>query len=121
MRQPATRNQQRGISLFGLLFWGVVIACTAVVGMRVFPSVLEYYTIQGVITRIAKGNPATVPVVRQEFDRIKQVEYSIVSISGSDLVVSKDNDRVQISFSYEKEIELAGPAFLLLKYQGQSK
>jgi Domain of unknown function (DUF4845) len=121
MLQQAARNQQRGISLFGLLFWGVVVACTAVVGMRVFPTVLEFYTIQGAVDRIAKNNPATVPAVRQEFERIKQVEYSIQSISSTDLVVSKENDRVKISFAYEKEIDLAGPVFLLIKYQGQSK
>jgi len=121
MRQQLKFRQQRGISLFGLLFWGVLVAFVAVVGARVFPTVLEYYTIQGAINRIAKNNPATVPAVRQEFERIKQVEYSIQSIGGSDLVVSKDNDKLLISFAYERQIELAGPVFLLIKYQGQSQ
>ncbi|HEX2013014.1 MAG TPA: DUF4845 domain-containing protein [Roseateles sp.] len=119
MRQ--SKRQQRGISLFGLLFWGIFLACVAVVVARVFPSVLEFYTIQGAVNRIAKNNPATVPAVRQEFERIKQVEYSIQSISSGDLVVSKDNERVRISFAYEKEVELAGPVFLLIKYQGRSQ
>jgi len=119
--QPRSRSQgQRGISLFGLLFWGVVIAFTAVVGARTFPTVLEYYTIQRVVDRIVVSNPATVPAVRAEFERSKQVEFSIVSISGSDLVVSKDNDKLQISFAYDKQIELGGPVFLLIKYEGRS-
>ncbi len=115
-RQP----KQRGLSLLGLLFWGAVMACAAVVAMRVFPSVLEFYTIQRVVDRIAVSNPATVPAVRAEFERAKQIEYSIVSIAGGDLAISKDNDKLQIKFAYDKEIALAGPVFLLIKYEGTS-
>lgn len=115
------RHRQRGISLFGLLFWGVLIAFVGVIGARAFPTVLEYITIQRVIDRIAKSNPATVPAVRAEFDRAKMVEYSITSISGSDLQVSKDNDKLTISFAYDKQIELAGPAYLLIKYEGHTR
>lgn len=120
MRQQL-QSRQRGISLFGLLFWAIFLACGGVVVARVLPTVMEYYTIQSVLNRIVKNNPTTVPAVRQEFERIKQVEYSIQSIGGADLQVSKDNDRVQISFAYEKEVELAGPVYLLIKYQGRSQ
>jgi hypothetical protein len=88
---------------------------------RVFPTVLEYYTIKRVIDRIAVANPATVPAVRAEFERAKQVEYSITSISAQDLVISKDNDKLKISFAYDKQVDLAGPVFLLIKYEGQSR
>ncbi|MFN3303486.1 MAG: DUF4845 domain-containing protein [Roseateles sp.] len=113
---------QRGFTLIGLLFWGAVIAVAAVVAMKVFPTVLEYYTVQRVVDRIAAGNPSTVPAVRQEFDRARQVEYSIQSISGSDLTISKDgNDRVVIEFAWNKEIDLFGPVYLLIKYSGKSR
>lgn len=120
-RTPARAPRaQRGISLIGLLFWGVLIAFTGVVVAKVFPTVLEYYTIKRVIDRIAVTNPATVPAVRAEFDRAKDVEFSIVSISGTDLVVSKENDKLLITFAYDKQIELGGPVFLLIKYEGRS-
>jgi len=119
---PSSPQRQRGITLFGLLFWGVVIAVTAVVGMKVFPTVLEYYTVQRVVDRIAAGNPGTVPQVRQEFDKAVQVEYSIQSIKSSDLTVSKDgNDKVVIEFAWDKEIDLFGPVYLLIKYRGRSR
>jgi Tfp pilus assembly major pilin PilA len=115
-------RQQRGLSLIGLLFWGGVIAVLAVVAMKVFPTVLEYYTVQKVVDRIAAGNPSTVPQVRQEFERATQVEYSIQSIKSGDLAVSKDgNDKVVIEFAYDKEIDLAGPVYLLIKYRGKSR
>ena len=119
MRQHHSRQQ--GISLIGLLFWAVLLACAGVVVARVTPTVIEYYTIQSALNRIVKNNPTTVPAVRQEFERIKQVEYSIQSIGGADLQISKENDRIQISFAYDKEVELAGPVYLLIKYQGRSE
>ncbi len=117
---PARRHQ-RGLTLIGLLFWGGIIAVLAVVAMKVFPTVLEYYTVQKVVDRIAASNPSTVPQVRQEFDKATQVEYSIQSLTASDLVITKDaNDKVVIEFSWNKEIDLFGPVYLLIKYRGKS-
>lgn len=113
---------QRGLSLIGLLFWGAVIACLAVVSMKVFPTVLEYFTVQRVVDRIAAGNPSTVPQVRELFDRATTTEYSIQSIKSSDLVVTKDgNDKVVIEFAWDKEIDVFGPVYLLIKYRGKSR
>ena len=115
-------RRQRGLTLMGLLFWGVVVAVTAVVGMKVFPTVLEYYTVQRVVDRIAAGNPSTVPQVRQEFDRAKSVEYSIQSVKSTDLVISKDgSDKVVIEFAWDKEVDLFGPVYLVIKYRGKSR
>ncbi len=119
---PSSPRSQRGLTLIGLLFWGGVIAVVAVIGMKVFPTVLEYYTVQRVVDRIAAGNPATVPQVRQEFDKARQVEYSIQSISGGDLVVTKDgSDKVVIEFAWDREIDLFGPVYLMIKYRGKSR
>ena len=82
-------QQQRGLTLIGLLFWAVVVAFLALIGIRAVPTVIEYYTIQKVVDRIAASNPSTVPAVRQEFDRFVQVEYSIQSIRSSDLQVTR--------------------------------
>lgn len=112
-------TRQRGVTLFGLLFWGVLIAFTAVVGAKISPTVIEYQTIRTTVNRIASGNPATVAQAKAEFERAKQVEYSI-GIGANDLEVTKDNDKVKIRFAYSREIPIGGPVFLLLKYEGQS-
>jgi hypothetical protein len=44
-----------------------------------------------------------------------------MSIRGTDVVVTNEHDKVVVSFSYEREIHLTGPAFLTLKYAGRSK
>ena len=116
---PSFSSRQRGISLFGLLFWGVVIAFVAVVGAKVTPTVMEYYTIARAVNKVAAGNPATVQAARIDFDKIKQVEYSI-QIDPNDLEITKENDKVKIYFAYQREISLGGPVYLLLKYEGSS-
>jgi hypothetical protein len=115
-RKPA----QRGISLLGLLFWAVLIGFGALVGMRVFPTVNEYFTIKRAINKIVAENPATVPEVRAAFEKQKEIEYSISTIGGKDLDISKENDKIVIRFAYDKQIELFEPVFLLIKYAGRS-
>jgi hypothetical protein len=62
-----------------------------------------------------------VPEIRQAFDKQKEIEYSITSIGGKDLDITKENDKVVIGFKYDKEVELYGPVSLLIHYEGRSK
>lgn len=113
-----TRSSQRGISFFGLLILGVVFALLAIVGARVVPTATEFMAIQKAAKKAA-AEGGTVPAVRAAFDRAATIDY-IESISGKDLEITKDGDKVVVSFAYDKEIPLAGPAYLLLKYRGSS-
>ena len=90
------RALQRGISLLGLLFWAIVIAMIALVVLRVFPTVNEYLTIQRAVNKIATSGASSVPEIRAAFERQKEIEYSISSISGKDLTVTKENDQIVI-------------------------
>ena len=117
----ARRKNQRGITLFGLMFWAIVVGFLALVTMRVLPTLNEYFTIQKAVKKIATEGGGTVPEIRSAFEKQKEIEYSIQSISGKDLVVTKENDKVVVSFAYDKEIELMKPVYLLIKYEGRSK
>ena len=118
VRRP--RHRQRGVTLFGLMFWAIAVGMAAYVAMRVFPTVNEYLTIKRTIDKVAASNPTTVAEVRTAFERQKDIEYSISSISGNDLEITKENDKVVIGFKYDKEILLYGPVSLLIKYEGRS-
>jgi hypothetical protein len=112
---------QRGITLLGLLLWAILIGLVALLALRVLPTVNEFLTIQRAVDKVAAEGLGTVPEIRAAFDRQKEIEYAITSISGKDLTILKEDDRVVIRFAYNKEIELAGPAYLLIKYEGRSK
>ena len=115
------RSRQRGLTLFGLMFWAIVVGFLAYVLVRVLPTLNEYATIQRAVEKIAATQPATVAEARQAFDRQRDLEYSISAITSKDLQVTKENDKVVISFAYDKEILIYGPVFILIKYEGRSK
>lgn len=121
LSQSPARRAQRGVTLFGLVFWGVLVGFTAYVLVRTLPTVGEYLTVKRMVNQIAAANPGTVAEARLAFDRQRDVEYSVTALKGSDLVVTKENDKVVIAFAYEKEVSITGPVYILLKYEGRSK
>ncbi|MEP7139281.1 MAG: DUF4845 domain-containing protein [Caldimonas sp.] len=114
-----TARRQRGVTLFGLLFWAVIIGFLALIGMRVLPTLNEYFTIKRTVNKIATEG-TTVPEIRAAFERQKDIEYSITSISSKDLIITKDNEKIVVAFAYDKEIELLKPVYLLIKFEGRS-
>ena len=120
-RHPSHPRRQRGITLFGLMFWATLIGFTGYVLVRTLPTVNEYLTIQRTVKQIAETSPSTVAETRQAFDKQKGIEYSIEAISGKDLIVTKENDKVVVAFAYDKLIPIYGPVNLLIKYEGRSK
>jgi hypothetical protein len=111
------KSGQRGITLMGILFWGMLLAGAGVLTAQVVPTVMEFQTILKAVNKAKEGT--TVPEVRMIFDKAATID-NIKSISGKDLEITKENDKVVVSFSYQREIHLSGPAFLTLKYSGKS-
>jgi Domain of unknown function (DUF4845) len=115
------RRRQAGVTLFGLLMWAIIVGFLALLGMRVLPTVNEFFTIQRAINKVAKEGGTTVPELRAAFERQRDIEYSIKSITGKDLNITKENDKIVISFAYDSEIEVMKPVYILIKYEGRSK
>jgi hypothetical protein len=121
-RRTASPRRQRGITLFGLLTAAVVLGFAALIGMRVLPTLNEYFTIMKAVNKVAQEGGSTVPEIRAAFERTKEIEYSISSIGGKDLEITKDNSgKIIVAFAYDKEVELFEPVYLLIKYEGRSK
>lgn len=112
------KSRQRGMSFFGLLFFGGLLAVLGVVAAQIVPTAIEYQAVDKAVNKAREGN--SVAEVRSIFDKAAQID-SINSISGKDLEVTKEGDKIVVSFAYEREIHLTGPAYLTLKYKGRSK
>ena len=112
---------ERGITLIGLLLWAILIGFVALMLVRALPTVNEFATIQRAVRKIAQEGPTTVPEIRAAFEKQREVEYSITSITGKDLQVTKENDEIVISFAYDKELEIISPVYLLIKLEGSSR
>lgn len=115
------RGRERGITLVGLLFWAIVIGFIGVLVVKVFPTVNEYYTIDRTVNAVAKSGATTVGEVRAAFAKQAQIQYGIESITADDLQITKENEKIVISFAYDKQIPIVGWVYLLIKYQGRSR
>lgn len=110
----------RGLTLIGLLFWAALIACVGYLAVRVAPTVIENRAIARVVGLVAAANPSTVAEARSAYDKQREVEYGISAVTGKDLTVTKENDKVVLGYSYDKEVPLYGPVRLLIKFEGKS-
>jgi beta-lactam-binding protein with PASTA domain len=111
-------KKQRGISFIGLVFVAAVLAMAGVVAAQIVPTAIEYMAVQKAVQRAAEGQ--SVVEVRQIFEKAAAID-DIKSISSKELEVTKEGDKVVVTFSYVREIHLTGPAFLTLKYAGRSR
>ena len=125
LRKPAGAGRfsrrQRGLTLIGLLFSGIIIALVALVVMRVVPTVIEYVNIKKAVVRATSASPTGLPSeIRTAFDRSQAID-DFSAVAAKDLVISKVNDKTVVSFAYEKRVPLFGPASLLIEYKGDSR
>jgi hypothetical protein len=112
------KRQQRGLTFLSLVVVGTLLALAGLVAAQVFPTYLEYMAVQKAVKKASAGS--TVAEVRSIFDKAATID-DIRTITGKDLTVGKSGDQVVVSFDYVREIHLAGPAWLTMKYQGSSQ
>lgn len=112
------KQGQRGLTFLGLLIVGILLALAGVVFAQMVPTYIEFLAVEKAAQKASDGT--TVAEVRSIFDKAATID-NITSITGRDLEVGKQGDRVVVSFAYDREIHLVGPAYLVMKYTGSSK
>ena len=118
--RPARRSAQRGTSVLGLLVVAIVVGFVALMLIRVYPSVTEFFTIRRAVAQIMRNNPATPQDVRKAFEKQKEVEYNISTLDSKDLDIVQNGDRMTTRFAYRVEVPVVEPVYLLIKYSGQA-
>ena len=109
-------GKQQGISLTSVILVLIVVGLVAVVGIKVFPSWLEYRSIKDGIVRV-KAEGGTVPEMQRAFDKFADIN-NVESVKGRDLIISKGGGEPEISFAYQKRIALTEKASLVIDYDG---
>ncbi len=112
------KSRQRGMSFLGLVVVGGLLAVAGVITVQVVPTAIEYQAVVKAANKASEGN--TVAEARSIFDKAAAVD-NISSIAGKDIEVTKEGEKTVIKFAYQREIHLAGPGYLTLKYTGRSK
>jgi hypothetical protein len=118
-----SRQRQRGLGFAGLLVLLIGIVFLAIIGMKLVPAYIEYFTIKKAVTGMAQSGElrgGSVADVRKAFDRRAAVD-DITAISPADLEITKDGNEIVISFAYEKRIPLFYNISVLIDFAGSSR
>jgi len=116
-------KRQNGVSLTGLLLVGGLLFFVAVLGMKVAPDVLGYFTIVNNVKSTAHDPGlagASVAQVRSAY--LKRIQVAGGSdVLPEDLEITKEGNEVVISFAYSKKIPLFANVSLMIDFEGSSK
>ena len=114
------RKRQLGVSLGALMAISAVLIVVALIGLRLAPSYMEFFTIKKVMRDLAGGRAASPAEIRKSFDQ-RAVVDGFQSVKGADLEVTKDGGELLITASYRKEIPLFGHLGLYIDFEASSK
>jgi Domain of unknown function (DUF4845) len=115
-------KQQRGLGFVSLLVLLISIVFVAIVGMKLVPAYIEYFTIKKAVAGIVQSGDlrgATVGDVRKSFQRRADVD-DITAVAAKDLEISKDGDQIVIAFAYEKRVPLFYNISVVIDFAGSS-
>jgi hypothetical protein len=116
-------RRQRGIGILSLLIGGGMFFFVSLLGMKVVPDVLGYFTVLKNIKATAHdpGNSgASVTQIRSSYITRIQVEGGS-SVAAEDLEITKEGNEIVISFAYSKKIPIFANVSLMIDFEGSSK
>jgi type II secretory pathway pseudopilin PulG len=103
-------KRQRGLSLIGLIIVAAVVSFVAIIGFKLLPSYIEYFTIQRVVRDISRSpelRGGTIKDVQYAFDKRATID-NITSLKGEDLEVNKAGEGFEVVASYSVKVPLFG-------------
>ena len=112
---------QKGLSLTGLMVWGVMFALGAILGMKVVPAYIEFGKTQAAIKKVVNqaGAYPSIEALRAAYTKFAEIDQ--LELRAADLRFKPEGERTMIEFNYDKTIPLFGNAYLVIKFEGSSK
>jgi len=112
------RRGQEGLTIIGFLFVAVVAVLAVMVGARMVPAYIEWYTVQKVMANTLQTAKEgfTLYQFRRDFDLKASADY-IDSVHGSDVEVAKEGNQLVATASWTRVLHLVGNVSLLLEFE----
>jgi hypothetical protein len=111
------KRRQGGLTLIGLIFLGGILFFVALIGMKMVPTYLEYFTIQRHLNEIAHNSSGSTPAeMKGTFGKRATID-DITSVDGSDLEFTKNGDGYDITLVYAKKVPLFGHMSLCFDFE----
>ncbi|MBV2164781.1 DUF4845 domain-containing protein [Comamonas nitrativorans] len=112
-------RRQRGLSFVSVVLIGAALVAAFAIGGQSVPIFTEHMAVKKAVQKAA-SEAASVAELRAAFDRSASID-NIQSLSGMDLEIGKQGERFTVSYAYEREISLVGPAYLVYRFKGSTQ
>jgi hypothetical protein len=117
-------HKQRGVTFIGLVFMIATLMFVVVMGMKLTPAYLEYFSVKKAITKLS-NEPTFAAMSKKdivdEFDRSATID-DIKVVSGKDLEVSKDDaGKPVVSIEYQTTVPLIANVSALINFSASTE
>ncbi|HET7096567.1 MAG TPA: DUF4845 domain-containing protein [Casimicrobiaceae bacterium] len=111
------RQTQRGLSMIGFIFVTVVVVICVMLGFRVTPAYIEYYSVTKALERALNETKdlSSAAEIRKSFQKYADAGY-IESVNGKDIEIVKNKNEITASASWSRKLPLVANASLLLDF-----
>lgn len=119
MAHPST---QRGLSVIGFLFVAAVLVVVAMIGFRITPAIIEYYSIQRALSdslQEIRDPNSSIADVRRAFTQRIHAGY-IESVRASDLEITREKNEITARVEWTRRLHLVANASLLLEFEAKA-
>jgi hypothetical protein len=115
------RTQERGLSMVGFLFVAVVVVVCVMVGFRVMPAYIEYYSVHKALEEALANTKDlnSAAEIRSAFQKRADAGY-IESVSGKDLDIVKTKNEVTASATWTRKLPLVANVSLFLDFDASA-
>ncbi len=115
------RTQQSGLTMIGFLFVTIVIVVCVMIGFRVTPAYIEYYSIQKALEQalVTAKDLNSAAEIRSAFQKRVDSGY-IESVKGKDIEITKTRNEVTASVSWTRKLPLVANVSLLLEFDASA-
>jgi Tfp pilus assembly major pilin PilA len=109
-------RRERGITLIGFIFVAIVVVTVALIGFRVLPAYIEYYSVQKALQTALDDSPTgNLAEIRRAFDRKLSAGY-VESVRPTDIQVSRQGNVITASIEWQRVLHMIGNASILLEF-----
>ncbi len=111
-------HKQKGATLIGMLFVGILVVFAAIVVMKMVPAYIEYYSIKKVFSAMAADpalKDATPSDIRLSYARRSGID-NITAVTPDDLDISRANGQLVVSAKYRVDKPLFGNVGLYMDF-----
>jgi hypothetical protein len=102
----------------GFLFTAIVAVAVVMIGFRMLPPYIEYFTVKKVMGRTLDETrqPFSLAQFRRDFDLKASADY-IDSVKGTDIDVAKEGNNLVATATWTRTLHLVGNVSLLLEFE----